>query len=306
MVSLCKIFNKINIIGKILYDEPLKKHSTFKIGGNADAYAVPADLESVLSIIKTADNNGIPLFIIGAGANILFSDSGFRGIVVDLSQFNRISADRTLVTAGAGTEISYLAELTLTKALAGLHYFYGMPGQVGGSIYMNARCYGASVSDVLSKVVFINPERIIEEYAVNPADFGYKISPFQNKKNIIVTAEFKLTEAGPDAIDILKKEKAGYKKERIQKGHYQYPCAGSVFKNNRKFGKPTGAIIDSLGLRGFSCNRAMVSPLHANIIVNSGNAAASDVKKLIETIQEKVFKAYGYELEREIIYIDES
>ena len=272
MESLRKLFNKINIEGKLLFDEPLSNHCTFKIGGNADIYAVPSgikDMEIIVSEIKKA---AIPYIILGEGANILFSDKGFRGVVISTASLNKVSVKDNTAYAEAGAKISNLAELSGKSFLSGLEYFYGMPGTTGGTIYMNARCFGQSVSDALSKVTFINNAGEISDYKADKNDFGYKASPFQNSENVIIAAEFILEENRE--IDFFKKM-AEFKKEREQKGHYAYPSAGSVFKNNRDFGEPTGKIIDSLGLRGFSIGGAMVSPLHANIIVNTaGNALA--------------------------------
>lgn len=299
--SLSKIFNKININGVMLFNEPLAKHSTFNIGGNADVFASPKDISSLENILSVLKENNIPWFILGGGANILFSDSGFRGAVIDMKGFSSISFNGNIIKSGAGVEFSLLAEEACRKSLSGLEYFYGMPGTTGGSVYMNARCYEKSVSDILYKVSYLDNLGKICEYRVKQSDFGYKVSPFQNTGNIILAAEFILQQSGKE---ILLTKAAEFKKDRTAKGHYSYPCAGSVFKNNRDFGHPSGKIIDSLGLRGFSIGGAQVSPLHANIIINNGNATAADIKELIQLIEDKVFKTYGFRLEKEIIYID--
>ncbi|MCL2793084.1 MAG: UDP-N-acetylmuramate dehydrogenase [Spirochaetaceae bacterium] len=301
MESLRKLFNKINIEGKLLFNEPLSGHCTFKIGGNAEVFAVPSsirDMEIILSEIKKAS---VPYLILGEGANILFSDNGFSGVIISTTNLNKVSIKDDMVYAEAGAKVSNLAEFSCKSYLSGLEYFYGMPGTTGGSIYMNARCFGQSVSDVLNNVTYINKLSEISTYKTDKNDFDYKVSPFQNNEGIIIGAEFKLGEN--KEVDLLEKM-ADFKKERQTKGHYDFPSAGSVFKNNRDFGEPSGKIIDSLGLRGFSIGGAMISPLHANIIVNMNNALAKDVKELVTLIQEKVYNAYGYTLEREIIYID--
>ncbi len=301
MESLRKLFNKINIEGKLLFDEPLSNHCTFKIGGSAEIYAVPNSIKDMESIFKIIKNYSVPYIILGEGANILFSDTGFDGVIISTANLNKVSVKDNIISAEAGAKISNIAEFSCKNFLSGLEYFYGMPGTTGGSIYMNARCFGQSVSDILSKVTFINEDGEISEYKVKKDDFDYKVSPFQNNKNIIISAEFILKE---NREINLSEKMADFKKERESKGHYAYPCAGSVFKNNRDYGQPTGKLIDSLGLRGFSIGGAMVSPLHANIIVNKGGALSEDVKELITLIQGKVYRAYGYLLEREIIYID--
>ena len=300
MESLRKLFNKINIEGQILFDEPLSSHCTFKIGGNAEIYAVPLNLRDLEIILSEIKKNSVPYIIIGEAANILFSDDGFNGVVINTANLNKAIVKDNIVYAEAGAKISSLAEFSCKSFLSGLEYFYGMPGTTGGAVYMNARCFGQSVSDILGKVTFINKDMEICEYKTDKNDFGYKVSPFQNNENVIISAEFILEEnRGAD----FSEKMAGFKKEREAKGHYAYPSAGSVFKNNRDFGQPSGKLIDALGLRGFSIGGAMVSPLHANIIINRDNALAKDVKELVTMIQEKVHKAYGYSLEREIIYV---
>jgi len=311
MKSLRKLFNKINIEGKLLFDENLAKHCTFKIGGNADVFAIPSnvrDMEIILSEVKKA---GVPYCVLGEGANILFSDSGFSGVIISTANLAGVSVKENIVSAEAGVKISDLAELSCKSFLAGLEYFFGMPGTAGGAIFMNARCFGQSVSDILHKVIYINKDGDLSEYKADKKDFDYKVSPFQKNSGIILSAEFILKKIADEVTEKDKEKRklalfekmAEFKRERESKGHYAYPSAGSVFKNNRDFGEPTGKIIDSLGLRGFSVGGAMVSPLHANIIVNgSGNALAKDVKELVTLIEEKVYKAYGFTLEREIIY----
>ncbi|MCL2295056.1 MAG: UDP-N-acetylmuramate dehydrogenase [Spirochaetes bacterium] len=302
MESLRKLFKNINIEGEVLFDEPLSNHCTFKIGGNAAVFAAPVSLEEMEIILSEVKKAAVPFFILGEGANILFSDNGFDGLIISTTGLGKASIKENVLCAEAGAKISDLAEFSCKSFFAGLEYFFGMPGTTGGSIFMNARCFGQSVSDILNKVFYINKAGEIAEYKIDKNDFNYKVSPFQKNDGIIISAEFVLEEKRET--NLLEKM-AEFKKEREAKGHYTFPCAGSVFKNNREFGEPTGKIIDSLGLRGFAIGGAMVSPMHANIIVNaSGNARAKDVKEIVSVIEEKVYKAYGFALEREIIYVD--
>ena len=282
------------------FDEPLSLHSTFKIGGSADVYAVPSGINDLEALLSAVRSHSVPYFILGGGANILFSDIGFSGIVIDMLSFNNVSVNGTSLLSGAGVPFSRLSEIARDNSLSGLEFFYGMPGTAGGSIYMNARCYGSSVSDILSRVTYIDSKGSVGEYKTSQKDFGYKISPFQDKGFIITAAEFQLEKG---SMDNLSEKMSGFKNERVEKGHYLYPCAGSVFKNNREFGQPSGKIIDSLGLRSYSIGGAMISPLHANIIVNKGNASSNDVRELISFVEDKVYKTYGFKLEKEIIFI---
>ncbi|MCQ2604889.1 MAG: UDP-N-acetylmuramate dehydrogenase, partial [Spirochaetia bacterium] len=177
----------------------------------------------------------------------------------------------------------------------------GLPGTVGGALYMNARCYGQSISDVLAETYYLDRAGKYACLRTSSSDFDYKISPFQKNGGIILEAVFSLETGNSEVIKI---EMEKYRKDRIGKGHFEYPCAGSVFKNDRNFGEPTGKIIDSLGLRGYSIGGAKVSEHHANIIVNAGNATAADIKALVSYVADRVHEAYGYTLEREIIYVD--
>jgi UDP-N-acetylmuramate dehydrogenase len=191
-----------------------------------------------------------------------------------------------------------------------------MPGTIGGAIWMNARCYGSEIADVLSWVEIIcreqgtgNKEQIIEsEYIVkkieieNGTGFGYKQSPFQKMDCLILSAALKLKKGSKDKI-LTEMEKNRH--DRQDKGHYLFPCAGSAFKNNHDFGKPTGAIIDELGLKGFQKGGAQIAPFHANIVINTGNAAASDIRALMDEVAGKVKIATGFTLEPEIIFAGE-
>ena len=279
----------------------MRKHTSFRIGGPADYFCSPATSNEIKRILEYAISCNLPVFILGAGANILVSDEGVRGIVIDMVNFKDFSfAEDNKVTAQAGVQVHVLAEAAAARDLSGIEFFFGLPGSVGGSIYMNARCYGVSTADVLSGVTYIDESLEIKKYSPNEGGFSYKSSPFQKKKSIILQGEFMLH---PGEGEKILETMQSYKQDRERKGHYTFPSAGSIFKNNRDFGLPTGKIIDSLGLRGYKIGGAMVSPEHANIIVNTGGASAADVKKLIDYIKKKVFRTYGYELEEEIRYI---
>lgn len=279
----------------------MRKHTSFRIGGPADYFCSPATSNEVKRILEYAISCNLPVFILGAGANILVSDEGVRGIVIDMVNFKDFSfTEDNKVTAQAGVQVHVLAEAAAARDLSGIEFFFGLPGSVGGSIYMNARCYGVSTADALSGVTYIDESLEIKKYSPNEGGFSYKSSPFQKKKSIILQGEFMLH---PGEGEKILETMQSYKQDRERKGHYTFPSAGSIFKNNRDFGLPTGKIVDSLGLRGYKIGGAMVSPEHANIIVNTGGASAADVKKLIDYIKKKVFRTYGYELEEEIRYI---
>jgi UDP-N-acetylmuramate dehydrogenase len=300
MPDLQKIFSGWTV--PVRFDEPLAPLTSFRIGGPADGFASPRSLEELIPILEKAHAEGIAVFILGAGANILVSDKGFRGLVVSLSRFCDFSIEKTAVFAGAGLPISLLAEKSAQAGLAGLERFYLMPGSVGGSVWMNARCYETSVSDRLTAVKVLDENLQLSEKIVRKDQFDYKISPFQRSGEIILEARFSLEPADLQALKAMMEEIA---RDRLEKGHFSAPSAGSVYKNNRLFGMPTGKLIDSLGLKGSRSGGAEISPLHANIIINRDGATAGDVKKLMSFIEEQVCAKYGFALEREILFVGE-
>jgi UDP-N-acetylmuramate dehydrogenase len=276
----------------------MHKHTTFGVGGPADLYAVPSDAEDVAELLRFAREYEIPLFTLGGGSNILVSDQGIRGMVMDTRGFDRLEQQGTTVIAGSGLEISTASAFAADRGLEGLHFLYSMPGSVGGAVWMNARCYGHSVIDVLADVFCVTPEGGILHYTPRFEDFAYKVSPFQSNGWVILEASFALREGDRSALwDAMH----GYEADRREKGHFAAPSAGSVFKNDRSLGRPSGAIIDSLGLRGSQIGGARISDQHANIIINTGDATATDIRHLIELIEQRVETELGLQLEREVL-----
>ena len=293
------LFTGIN--AKVLAHEDMSLHTTFKIGGPADYFVVPNDIEALKKAREAAVQAGLECFILGGGANVLFPDSGYKGVVIATEGLKQIFLETNgLLHAGCGAAISDVAQFASSVGRAGLQYFYSMPGSTGGAIYMNARCYNASISDALKAAVYLDGDGSVRILETAEGGFDYKKSPFQTNGGIILEGIFATT--GGVAAELLQ-EMEGYKKDREAKGHFAYPCAGSVFKNNRAFGLPSGKIIDNLGLRGYTVGGAKISEHHANIIVNCGNATAQDVKDLVNLIQVRVKEATGFQLEREIIYV---
>ena len=300
VAQIGKAIQDLGIDGAILEDEPMSLHTSFKVGGPADIFVVPKTVEEVGLVLKKAAESGIPVFPLGAGANILVSDRGIRGVVMDLSALNDCSIDGNLVHAGAGATMSSVSGAAADAGLGGLEFIFAMPGSVGGSVWMNARCYERSISEVLDSVELVNDEFVQECVHPREEEFGYKRSPFQGKNDVIVRASFVLAERG--SIEAWE-EMNSYRRDREKKGHFQAPSVGSVFKNNRDFGKPTGRIIDSLGLRGLCFGGAKVAEYHANIIVNSNNATAFDILRLVEEVERRVADSYGFALEREVLLV---
>ncbi len=284
------------------FDEPMEAHTTFRVGGPADVYARPADVESLTELRRFARRHMLPTFVLGGGANIVVGDRGLRALVIDVGAIDhfRISGER--ITVGAGLPISDAAEKAAADSLAGLDFLYSMPGSTGGAVWMNARCYGSSVIDILERVDYLDEDGARRTMNPDPNQFGYKRTPFQTNDWIIVEAQFGLHFEQESKI---RSRMESYKADRTSKGHFAWPCAGSVFKNNRDFGEPTGKVLDRLGLRGTRIGGAKVSDFHANIVVNDRNATACDIDALARLMEERAREAFGIELEREVLFLGE-
>ena len=330
----------------IRFNEPMSGHTTFKVGGTADCVVTPGGEGFVpfcLNLFKYSRIEEIPLFIIGGGANIVVSDKGIRGIVLDMSGWKGeypaalCESEETLILK-SGTGIDEAANIASSKNLCGLEFLAGMPGTIGGAVWMNARCYGKEIADnlkwaqiVVNEQITGNSEQLAVrsekgeeksetgtdyDYVVRKLEienkkilnsqfstfnyFDYKLSPFQKIDCLILSAAFNLKKGDKGKI-LSEMEKN--RQDRRDKGHYLFPCAGSAFKNNRDFGKPTGQIIDELGLKGFQIGGAQIAPFHGNIIINTGNASASDIRALVDEVAARVKAAAGFDLEPEILFV---
>jgi len=295
---------------EVCYRQPMAELSTFKAGGPADCWLRPCGEgfpAFAASVIAAARAEHIPVFVLGGGANILAADSGIRGIVLDSSGWTGEtgrSQQNGMLQFRAGTNLDAAAEIAANAGLSGLEFLAGMPGSIGGAVWMNARCYGREIADVLvaTEVVSFSGSGQYEfsHMSADKGEFGYKRSPFQGRDMLILSASFRLTHG--KALDIHATMKAN-RADREAKGHYRYPSAGSVFKNNPDFGKPTGQIIDELGLCGLRKGGAQVAPWHGNIIVNTGGATASDIRALINEVAARVKAATNFTLEPEILFV---
>jgi UDP-N-acetylmuramate dehydrogenase len=313
LAFLERVNEKAQFRGIIRYDEPLSAHTTFKIGGDALVWIRPDQdvFEGYAAgLLTAAYAEGVRVFILGGGANTAPSDAGFLGVVLDTGGYaGLVSEEAGAARFAAGTPIDAAAELAADRGWGGLEFLAGMPGSIGGAVYMNARCYGTSVSDRLMETVALELENGVFQKKTKPfreTDFGYKKSPFQyeqtdpDKQTLILSAKFSVYPREPA---LIREETAALRKDRETKGHYRYPSAGSSFKNNRAFGKPVGKIIDELGLRGLARGGAMVAPFHGNIVINTGGATAAEVRALMDEVKETVFEKTGFVLEPEIIFL---
>ncbi len=304
MTTLRKFLENCNIDADIAYDEPMAGHTTFRIGGPADAFVRPRSAAAFSALLGAARKAGIPVAVIGGGANLLVADRGVRGIVASTEALRetRLSESGELY-ADAGVPVVELVRLAMNNSLSGLEFAAGLPGSVGGAVYMNARCYEREFADVLVQVDYLEPAGFSSTSTIiDRSGWAYKRTPFMAGGTlagaVVTGATFRLSEGDRPVIAA---RMAELEADRAAKGHFDFPSAGSLFKNNRAFGKPTGIILDELGFRSRRIGDAMVSPKHANIFINAGHARATDMAALIEEAQAAARKAFGVELEPEVV-----
>ncbi len=300
MIRLREWAAKINFEGELIPDAPLAGRTTFNVGGPADLLARPVSETDVQTLLRAARAENIEVTILGGGSNILISDNGIRGLVIDATALLGRTITESGIHVGAGESMSEISAFAADTNRSGLEFIYAMPGSVGGAVWMNARCYGGEIVEILESVQVVRIDGTAETYVPKAEEFGYKLSPFMSRPGVMTAVSFRL---GHGDSRKLWEEMRSHEKDREEKGHFEFPCAGSIFKNNRQFGNPSGAIIDSIGLRGFAIGKAKVSDRHANIIQNTGGARAHDIRAVIEHVSAEVERQLGLQLEREVLYV---
>ncbi len=278
----------------------LSEHSTFKIGGKADYIAYPKSESALCALIDYLNDENIKYAVVGNGSNLLFSDEGFRGVIIVTTRLKKIRKVRNTIYAECGVSLSGLALYACKHGLTGLEFAYGIPGTVGGAVYMNAGAYDGEVKDVLQKSAYFDT-KLSKRFELYKAghEFSYRTSIFNNSDNVILSAVFELKEGNPDEI---KAKMDGFMSARKEKQPLDFPSAGSTFK--RCEGHYTAKMIDEAGLKGYSVGGAMVSPKHAGFVINTGNATANDVKELVKVIKGKIKEKFDVDIQEEIKYID--
>ena len=281
-------------------NEPMNKHTSFKVGGNADYFIEVSSKEKLIKIIEYLKSRKINIIVIGNGTNIIVSDKGIRGIVIKYSA-KGIKLDGENIYAESGVSNAYLAQELLKNSITGFEFASGIPGSIGGAIAMNAGCYGSEFKDIVKKVTFIDLQNA-KLYTIenNECKFSYRTSLFLNKKCIITDAEFTLKKGNKDNIKNLMDE---YKEKRINSQPLEYPNAGSTFKRGNDF--ITAKLIDEAGLKGYSIGGAEVSTKHAGFIINKNNATANDIKSLIDFVKKTIYEKYNVKIEEEVRFIGE-
>lgn len=279
------------------FNEPLKKHTSFKIGGNAALFVVPQTDDALSAILKKCSDENIRTVIIGNGSNLLVSDDGIDAVVILMTRENgeiRL-VDETEIYCDAGVSLTKVCRFALENGLSGLEFAFGIPGSVGGAVFMNAGAYGGEIKDVITKCDYIAPDGVSGQLSKEDMLLGYRTSVFNKNNCVISGAYFKLNKDSQDAI---KERMNDFLARRKSKQPLEYPSAGSTFK--RPEGYFAGALIEQSGLKGFSVGGAQVSEKHAGFVINKGDATARDVMSLVEYIQKKVKEDSGVDLEPEI------
>ena len=284
------------ILGEVSLNVSLKEHTSFKIGGSAELFVVPNNLMELIHVLAILKENNISYFLLGAGSNLLISDKGINGAVIKLGDgFDYAHAKDGCILAGARVSLAKLASCAKDAELTGLEFASGIPGSLGGALYMNAGAYGGEMKDVVEEVSYIDSDGAVKTISCSECDFGYRKSIFSSGDKIIISAKFTLKKGQKDEILKTMRELNAKRKE---KQPLEYPSAGSTFK--RPEGHFAGALIEEAGLKGYTIGGAQVSEKHAGFIINTGNATSSDVRDLIEYVKKKVHENSGIELEPEV------
>ena len=298
---------------QILENEPMCKHTSFKVGGSAHYYVKAECINDIQSATALAREKGLPYFILGNGTNLLVSDKGFDGVVITLAgEFSEIvDLGNGAFKVGAATPLGRFARNAMKLGFAGIHKLAGIPGTLGGAIYMNAGAYGQEIGTCCTQVTVLDSDGNIRDFSNADCAFGYRQSIFQKDKAIILSATFQLPAASAEGktADDLEAELAECMAKRKASQPLNMPNAGSTFKRLERGAAdmPTqiapGYYIEQAGLKGYRIGGAEVSTVHANFIVNAGGATAGDIKQLSEFVQQKVAEKFGIQLKREIILL---
>ena len=291
------------ILGKenILTDEPMSNHTTFKIGGPADFFLMPETEEQLRRVIEVSKRNNLSVFIMGNGSNLLVGDKGIRGIVISLyKKMDKIEVNGEKIYASCGAVLSRVSSAALNAELTGFEFASGIPGTVGGGIFMNAGAYGIEMKDIVESVRYMDENGEVLEAGAQLCEFGYRKSIFSSKNYIVLGATFKLQKGNKTEIS---EKISDFTQRRVSKQPIEKPSAGSVFK--RPEGYFAGTLIEDAGLKGFSVGGAEVSKKHAGFIINKGGATAKDVLDLIKHIQTVVYEKNGVMLETEVRTVGE-
>lgn len=288
--------------GIIKIDEPMRKHTNFKIGGNADVFVIAKNIEEIKCVIKFSKENNILLTILGNGSNVLVSDKGIRGIVLQVGtkEIKIEKQKNALVKVEAGVMLGALAQVLLKQSISGFEFAAGIPGSIGGAIRMNAGAYGGEMKDIVKDVTVLNEKGEINVLTNEECEFSYRHSRFTDSKEIVIKVTLELP-LGDEAE--IKAKMDEYDQSRREKQPLNLPSAGSTFKRGSDF--ITAKLIDECGLKGYTSGDAQVSTLHAGFVVNLGNATAQDVLNVVNHVKQVVLEKTGKQIELEVELLGE-
>lgn len=288
---------------KILYNEEMKKYTTFKIGGKAECLIKIDNIKDLKSILKFVNENGIPLTVLGNGSNVLVSDKGIKGItiIIKIEKIDISEKDKKVeISIGAGEKIGKLGVLFLKNEITGFEELSGIPGTIGGATRMNAGAHGREIKDIVKIVKCVDNKGNEKEFTNEQMEFGYRTSILKKEKYIVTEVKIELEKGNKEEIQNKMNEYAKYRKE---KQPIEYPSAGSTFKRGKDF--ITAKLIDDAGLKGYSIGGAQISTKHGGFIINKGNATAKDVMELVQYTKDQIYSKFGKIIELEVELIGE-
>ena len=285
----------------LLPAEPMTKHTSFHIGGPAELMAQPQSEAELQSLLLKAAEAAVPVTLVGNGSNLLVRDKGIRGLVIKLGSMLRdIKVSGNVLTFGSGVSLAQASRKAAELGLSGMEFAVGIPGSIGGAVYMNAGAYDGEMSKVVKSVRVMDAAGEVSELSAGELDFGYRHSALQGSGKIVTSVTVELAAGDKQAIA---EKMADFSNRRITKQPLELPSAGSMFK--RPPGYFAGTLIDQTGLKGYTVGGAQVSTKHAGFVVNIGGATAADVLQLISDVQAKVFATHGVHLEPEVLVLGE-
>lgn len=297
-------YNELSTIldkGKIYLDEPMKKHTTFRVGGPADYFVTPSTVEEVKGIVALCKKEDMPYYILGNGSNLLVGDSGYRGVMIQIyKEMSRIEVNGEIIRVQAGALLSKIGAAALEAELQGFEFAAGIPGTMGGAVVMNAGAYGGEMKDILVDATVLTQEGEVLVLKNEELELGYRTSIIAKKDYIVLEATVKLAKGDKEAIRGRMDE---LKIQRVTKQPLEYASAGSTFK--RPTGYFAGKLIQDAGLRGFQVGGAQVSEKHCGFVINKENATAADIVELMKQVADKVYAEFGVTLEAEVKRIGE-
>ena len=286
---------------ELLLEEPMAKHTSFRIGGPADVLAQPGNEAELAELLKRAAHHAVPVTLVGNGSNLLVRDKGIRGLVIKLSNlFSSITVAGNVLTFGSGISLAMASKKAASLSLSGLEFAVGIPGTIGGAVYMNAGAYDGEMAKVVTSVQVMDRQGQRSQLKAEELDFSYRHTALQNSGLIVTSVTVSLQ---PGEAESIKAKMDDFSQRRIAKQPLELPSAGSMFK--RPVGYFAGTLIEQTGLKGYTVGGAQVSTKHAGFVVNVGGATAKDVLQLIRDVQDRVLAAQGVQLEPEVLVLGE-